>query len=222
MLIGVLLIGLAAVIYQQSTTPPTPAIPTTQESRVLTLSIVPEASRYINYDPLSGQYVSSSTPMVPTTKTVVIGGNHQGRTHTEKRLEDGATAAPGSWRDEATIFEENNPSESHVVNEDMSECVNLHNYTLNFTHDSTVIHDKAGLNGFLSQAKSCGVSRFTVTGYASPDGKLSYNLKLAKRRAEAVKHYAEGQDKTLNISVVNPLTDNQEIKLRQAEITASQ
>jgi hypothetical protein len=213
MLVGILLIGLVAAIYQQSVTHPEPgSMPSSQQqAQVITLSAIKSTPSYINYDPLSGQYVTSDTPMIPTTKTVVIG-------HRESSSSDVLVSNAVA---NAAAIEAGSPNGNSMSAGAMSECSHLGSYTLSFSHDSTVIHDKAGIDGFLEQAKRCGISRFAVTGFASPDGQLGYNINLAKRRAEAVKNYAEKLDSTRKVYVNNPLKDELEIKARQAEIKIS-
>ena len=62
-----------------------------------------------------------------------------------------------------------------------------------FAVDSALVRSDASLHSFAALVDSVNsmgaVSRIDIEGAASPDGPLSYNRRLARRRAEALKGY---------------------------------
>ncbi|NCN66305.1 MAG: OmpA family protein [Thiomicrospira sp.] len=97
-------------------------------------------------------------------------------------------------------------------------CITNSRIKLRFDLDSTKINQPHLIKEYANLVKKCKSTSLVITGFASPVGSRKYNIKLAERRAKAVKMALGKELENVNMEILNPL-DGSEIKDRSVTIT---
>lgn len=184
---------------------------------------------YIAYQ--EGGYVYTNEPFVPTPKTLINKGLSVQARGSGKISSENLNTSLDSKKESRQSLEQSklslNTGESMVTgekseaNEAQSLSCQKDTHEIFFNKDSVKILNKNKLKRVLDESYQCGYKVVKLSGHASPDGALSYNIKLAERRALSVKKFIQQNSKSFDAVVINPLKNNEEISERKVKMTFS-